>query len=68
MDHIKKSMEPRDSSEVIVVTPRLLSWQSLRDSVTQIECCTLHSALIDKLGNLYTFGKNDFGQLGLGTY
>lgn len=49
------------SNSMILVTPRLVSWQSFKSAIGQIECGAQHSAMIDKQGNLYCCGRNEFG-------
>lgn len=48
MAHPERSREARrPSTEVIIVTPRMVSWQSLKDQASMIECGSQHSALVD---------------------
>ena len=37
-----------------------------RDTIVAISCGDEHTAVVTQTGRLFTFGSNEFGQLGLG--
>jgi alpha-tubulin suppressor-like RCC1 family protein len=53
-----------DSSEASIKTPRLISVLS---NVREIACGYLHSLFLTSEGRVYSCGRNNWGQLGLGT-
>ena len=48
-----------------VPTPQIVSGLNGKN-VSQISCGNNHSAVVSSDGSVYTWGKNDYGQLGLG--
>ena len=50
--------------DIVVRKPRAINVPN----IVGIECGSDHSALIDDSGRLLTFGSNQCGQLGVGTY
>jgi alpha-tubulin suppressor-like RCC1 family protein len=53
-----------DSLDASIKTPRLISGLS---NVRDISCGRYHNLFLTSEGRVYSCGKNDFGQLGLGT-
>jgi len=53
-----------DSLDASIKTPRLISGLS---NVREIACGYVHSLFLTSEGRVYSCGKNDLGQLGLGT-
>lgn len=52
-----------------IYAPKSINQETLRtNNIIQIDCGADHSAIIDLNGFLYTFGRNDYGQLGTGSY
>ena len=52
------------SSRPFIMMPKSCTWNI---SIAQISCGLDHCALVTIQGNVYTFGSNQNGKLGLGT-
>ena len=53
----------------IIFSPRLVNFDSYyRPNIQQIDCGGEHSAFIDDIGRLFTCGRSQHGQLGLGSF
>ena len=50
-------------SEEFIDNPKLIS---TRNNITSISAGNIHTLCLDSSGNVYTFGSNFFGQLGIG--
>nr|XP_006814593.1 PREDICTED: uncharacterized protein LOC102801279 [Saccoglossus kowalevskii] len=56
-----------DNSEIVHLTPTLLD-NDITNRIKQISAGCNHTLIVTNAGELYALGKNDFGQLGVGTY
>ena len=53
----------------IVFSPRLVNFENYyRPNIQQIDCGSEHSAFVDDIGILFTCGRSQHGQLGLGNF
>jgi alpha-tubulin suppressor-like RCC1 family protein len=53
----------------IVFSPRLVNFENYyRPNIQQIDCGSEHSAFVDDIGRLFTCGRSQHGQLGLGNF
>ena len=56
-------------SVAIIFNPKKVNFENYyRPNITQIDCGAHHSAFIDDIGRLFTCGRSNAGQLGLGFY
>ena len=53
----------------VIFSPRLVNFESYyRPNIRQIDCGSEHSAFVDDIGRLFTCGRCQNGQLGLGSF
>ena len=56
-------------SMAVIFSPRLVNFENYyRPNIQQIDCGSEHSAFIDDIGRLFTCGRCQNGQLGLGSF
>jgi alpha-tubulin suppressor-like RCC1 family protein len=56
-------------SMAVIFSPRLVNFDNYyRPNIQQIDCGSEHSAFIDDIGRLFTCGRCQNGQLGLGSF
>lgn len=54
-------------TDVCVPLPKLISaFSSIDASIEKISCGQYHTLVLDKNGKVYSFGRGDYGRLGLG--
>lgn len=53
----------------VIFSPRLVNFENYyRPNIRMIDCGGEHSAFVDDIGRLFTCGRSQHGQLGLGSF